>query len=195
MTEPNTAPTAALPDVKYNTLDFRLTGAFMVALTRHKPEALPSTLRSFMGLLSTYARSHHARLAQAEGRNSPAPDLVFDPPYDPGTGGDFTARFVPNPGEDGPAPLGIWQVDKVLEVCNVREEAAISLVQNHARHVYVRLPETGNIGDKELTAQEMSAKGEVFDLPSYIAPYQKGELSALEFVWANVGDYTTRSCR
>ena len=189
MTAPD--PAATLPDVKYNTLDFKLTGAFMVALTRHGPEALPSTLRSFMGLLSAYARSHQARLAQAEGRNSPAPDLVFDPVEGP----DFTARFVPNPGEDGPAPLGIWQVDKVLEVWNVREEAAISLVQNHARHVYVRLPETGNIGTKELTAQEMPAKGEVFDLPSYIAPYQQGALSPMEFVWANVGDYTTRSCR
>lgn len=193
MTEHDTGPdtTAAPPDVKYNTLDFTLTGAFMVALTRHRPEALPSTLRGFMGLLSTYARSHHARLAQPEGRNSPAPDLVFDQVG----GADFTARFVPNPGEDGPTPLGIWQVDGVLAVCNVREEAAIALVQNRANQVYVRLPEPGNIGDKELTAQEMSAKGEVFDLPSYIAPYQKGELSALEFVWANVGDYTTRSCR
>ena len=189
MTAPETA--AAPPDVKYNTLDFKLTGAFMVALTRRKPEALPSTMRSFMGLLSAYARSHHARLAQPEGRNSPAPDLVLGPVE----GDDFTARFVPNPGDDGPAPLGIWQVDKVLEVWNVREEAAIHLVQNRANQVYLRLPETGNIGDKELTAQEMQAKGELFDLPSYIAPYQKGEWSALEFVWANVGDYTTRSCR
>lgn len=58
----------------------------------------------------------------------------------------------------------------------MREEAAISLVQNHARHVYVRLPETGNIGDKELTAQQMPAKGEVFDLPAYIAPLSDGRV-------------------
>lgn len=188
-----TAPDATAPllDVKYNTLDFKLTGAFMVALTRHKPEALPSTLRSFMALLSAYARSHHAAFGQEDGRTKPAPDLVFDSV----TGEDFAARFVPNPGEEGPAPLGTWMVEKVLEVWNVREEAAVSLVQNRANQVYVRLPESGNISAKEQTAQDMQAKGAAFDLPPYIAPYLDGDMSAMEFVWSNVGDYTTRSCR
>ncbi|MBL8563575.1 MAG: hypothetical protein JNN06_14990 [Gemmobacter sp.] len=186
-----TDPAAPLRDVKFNTIDFKLTGAFMVAMARQPADLRPTTLRSFMALLGAYARSHGALLMQDAAREAPAPDIVFGPV----AGEDFGVSFLPNPGETGDAPLGMWRVAQVLEVWNVREEAAMTLLQNRANAVHIRLPEAGNIAEKEQKALGLQASGETFDAPPYLEPYALGEMTALEFVWSNVGDYTTRSCR
>lgn len=71
----------------------------------------------------------------------------------------------------------------------------MALFQNRADHVNIRLPERGNIGAKVLLAQELQHMGGKFPNMPYIEPYFDDRMTAMQFVWANVGDYTTRSCR
>lgn len=186
-----TPDTPTPPDVKYETINFTLTGAFMIALTRQPESALPTTVEGFVTLLGNYARAHAGTLTSETGRIERSPDI----PDAPVAGDKFAVTFTPLEGDGSADPLGIWAVETVLEVRNVRRGAKMRLFHNTADHVNIRLPEPHNIAAKEDLALEHDAAGTRFDNMPYIEPYFEGEMSSMQFVWANVGDYTTRSCR
>ncbi len=180
-----------LPDVKYETLNFTFVGAFMVAMAREKPKRRPKTVKAFMRMLSCYLRSHAGTISEEAGRMDLAPDVPQDCPDTPA----FAVRFVPNEGDGAKHPLGMWEVDAVLRVLNVRRDAKMRMFSNTASSVHIRLPEKHNIAAKELKAQELQHRGEQFPRLAYIEDYFAGKTTNMEFVWDNVGDYTTRSCR
>ncbi len=183
-------PPTALPDVKYVTIEFELVGAFMVAMAQEEAADFPTTVADFMRMLSNYCRQYAQTLSEEPGSAEPAPAIVFDDVE----GSTFAAQFIPHDTPELPG-LGIWEVDSVLRVLNVREDATMALFQNRADHVNIRLPERGNIGAKVLLAQELQHMGGKFPNMPYIEPYFDDRMTAMQFVWANVGDYTTRSCR
>lgn len=180
-----------LPDVKYVTINFTVTGAFMVAMSREKASARPKTVKTFMAKLADYARAHAETISTGPGRREKAPDV----PKKRISSQKFEVSFRPNPGDTSPDPLGTWAVDAVLEVRNVRRGAKMRLFTNSASSVHIRLPERQNIAAKEDIALDHEANGTQFDKMPYIDDYFSGKKSAMEFVWDNVGDYTTRSCR
>ncbi|WP_151718138.1 hypothetical protein [Gemmobacter serpentinus] len=179
------------PDVKYETLSFTITGAFMIALSRVPPTSYPATVADFMGLLGDYARSTAAALETGAGRLMRAPDL----PPGPVSGMAFPVSFTANPGDTSADPLGTWEVAGVLRLLNLRQGAAMQVFHNTADQIYLRLPEPQNIADKEDRAIQHDSEETRFENMPFIAPYFEGDLTSMEFVWANVGDYTTRSCR
>lgn len=179
------------PDVKYETLNFTLVGAFMVAMAREKPKRRPKTVKAFMRLLSCYLRAHAQTVSEDPGRLERAPNVPDQCPESH----LFEARFIPNEGDTSKHPLGTWEVDAVLKVLNVRRDAKMRMFSNTASSVHIRLPEKGNIETKELLAQDLQARNERFPRLGYIEDYFAGKTTNMEFVWDNVGDYTTRSCR
>lgn len=187
-----TPDTPAFPDVKYNTISFTITGAFMIAMSREPESVWPTTVERFVGMLADYARTHHQTLQSEAGRVNRSPDVVTEPVQS-----DFFAvTFMPRPDDPSADPVGTWAVENVLEVQNVRRGAGMKLFHNTADHVNIRLPEKNNIAAKEKVALDFDASGQGrFENMPYIAPYFSGEMSSMQFVWANVGDYTTRSCR
>lgn len=182
---------APLPDVKYVTIDFTITGAFMVAMSREKAAVRPKTVKTFMTRLASYARAHAGTISTSPGRREKAPNL----PKGRVASAKFEVSFKPNDGDTSRNPLGSWIVDAVLEVRNVRRDAKMKLFSNSASSVHIRLPERNNIAAKEDMALEHESNGTQFDKMPYIDDYFSGKKSAMEFVWDNVGDYTTRSCR
>lgn len=180
-----------LPDVKYDTINFTLLGAFMVAMAREKPKRRPKTVKAFMKLLSCYLRAHAQTISEDPGRSERAPDLPDDCPASQ----LFEPRFIPNEGDKSKHPLGTWEVDAVLRVLNVRRDAKMQVFSNTASSVHIRLPETGNIEKKELLALDLKLREERFPSLTYVEDYFAGKTTNMEFVWDNVGDYTTRSCR
>lgn len=186
-----TTGSPAQPDVKYNTIDFETVGAFMIAMTRQPAANYPTTVEAFCNLLANYARKFAAQLAEGEGSLARSPDIVTETVKSP----LFAAYFKPLDGDTSDNPLGHWVVDGVLEVQHVHKAATMSLFQNTADHVNIRLPEKNNIAAKEDLALQHQAEGSRFQNLTYLDDYFAGKTTAMQFVWGNVGDYTTRSCR
>lgn len=186
-----TAAAPTIPDVKYETISFTITGAFMIAMSREAAADYPTTVEAFVTLLGNYARKYSATLTSAAGRLARSPDITREVIAGP----SFAVSFTPLPEEGSADPVGIWEVENVLMVRNVRRGASMTLFHNSADHVNIRLPERNNIAAKEDIAMAHDAQGTRFENMSYIEPYFEGEMTSMQFVWANVGDYTTRSCR
>lgn len=174
------------PEIKIDIEDFTITGAFMVALTRLPPAQRPTDVAGFVGALADYGNRHGAALNSGAGLTT-APDIIPGALPAPGP---YAAQF--DAGSDG---IGIWQVAGLIALRNVAQGAAMAFVQNTAQNVVLRLPETGNIAAKETVANTLDSTGGRFEALPFLGPYETGDITSLQFVWANVGDYTTRSCR
>jgi hypothetical protein len=182
-----------MTSVKYEPLDLLIVGAFMVALSRANPGDRPTSLPRMMELLAIYSHRHNSGEAPIV-PNRLAPDIATSHP------GPLVAvpRFEP-----GADDLGTWIVDGVLKVRNVRRYAALTLFQNTAEHVSIRIPEAENIGeleqdavnnaDKNLTPEARRTFLNLAYYESYIAPGSTVQPATV--VLSNVGYYTTRSCR
>lgn len=191
MTPDSPTETPTPLDVKYETISFTITGAFMIAMSREAPADFPTTVEAFITLLGNYARKYSGILSSEAGKLARSPNITreqIDGPL-------YATGFTPLPEETGDDPLGVWEVENVLQVRNVRRGASMKLFQNSADHVNIRLPEPNNIAAKEGIAEQHQADGTLFPKMDYIDPYFSGQMTAMQFVWANVGDYTTRSCR
>lgn len=186
-----TTETPAFPDVKYNTIDFITVGAFMIAMSRQPAANYPTTVEAFCKLLANYARKYTAYLTEGEGRLDRSPEIVTEETDSP----LFAAYFKPLDTDTSDNPLGHWVVDGVLEVQHVHKTAAMTLFQNNADHVNIRLPEKNNIAKKENDALKHQTDDTMFQNLTYLDDYFAGKTTAMQFVWGNVGDYTTRSCR
>lgn len=184
-----------MPDVKYHTTGFTELGAFMVALSRQSPDTYPKTVEDFMQMLSAYVNHFFYGAAANEiDKSKPSPDI----PPGLASKGPGQARFIPHAGDEKDA-IGSWVLDGILEVQNVQRNATMQLFQNSAQHVNIRLPERENIANKEQDAVKKMAQTPPgkFEKMTYLDAYfsDSPTMTAMEFVWANVGDYTTRSCR
>lgn len=172
-------------------------GAFLTALARLQTADLPTTVARFMEMMGDYLFTHFNKTKfDPEFTMNPAPDVVLTRPAAPTILSEFLPDIV---GDTAADAVGNFVIAGFIEVKNVRRSAELDLPRNRADLITLRLPERQSLREAEQEAAEISKSGNPnlkWNGPTYYEYFQpKSTMTTMEFLWANIGDYTTRSCR